>query len=230
MKIVSWNANGAFRKKYRELSKLGADIYVVMECENPDTVDDPEYHAFVDNGVWVGRLKYKGLMVFSPDPNIRIERLDWGDEHHSFFIPVKINDKYTLVGAWACGLYCAELYDWINTVGENLTDEATIIGDLNSNVMFDGQRREIKGREFSDCLRVLKDKGIVGLWHFFKDEEHGKESVPTFFLYRHLDKSYHIDHALGSPKNVRSMKIHSRWEWLSLSDHLPIEIELVEKD
>lgn len=37
MKIVSWNANCKFREKYEEVAKLGADIYVVQVCENPET-------------------------------------------------------------------------------------------------------------------------------------------------------------------------------------------------
>lgn len=34
MKIVSWNANGKFREKYKAILELDADIYVIQECEN----------------------------------------------------------------------------------------------------------------------------------------------------------------------------------------------------
>ncbi len=38
---------------------------------------------------------------------------------------------------------------------------------------------------------------------------------------------FHIDHCFSNPKNIQKMTIHARWQWLALSDHLPIEIYLI---
>lgn len=43
MKIVSWNANGKFREKYKAILELDADIYVIQECEYPETCKNPGY-------------------------------------------------------------------------------------------------------------------------------------------------------------------------------------------
>ena len=35
MKIITWNCNGAFRKKYHTLDKYHADILIIQECGKP---------------------------------------------------------------------------------------------------------------------------------------------------------------------------------------------------
>ncbi len=73
MKIVSWNANCKFREKYKEIAKLGANVYVIQESENPESCKDPEYREFVKNGFWTGGIPFIALLVFSPDPDIKFE-------------------------------------------------------------------------------------------------------------------------------------------------------------
>lgn len=99
MKIVSWNANCKFREKYTEVVKLGADIYMIQECENPETSKNSEYREFVKNGFWIGDIPFKGLMVFSPNPEIKLDLLNWGTQGYRFFLPVRVNEWFTLVGS-----------------------------------------------------------------------------------------------------------------------------------
>ena len=56
MKIVTWNCNGAFRKKFREIEKIRADIYIIQECENPEFVIG-EFKEWATNYRWVGTNK-----------------------------------------------------------------------------------------------------------------------------------------------------------------------------
>lgn len=225
MKIVSWNANCKFREKYTEIAKLGADIYVIQECENPETSKNPEYRHFVKNGFWIGDIPFKGLMVFSPDHNIKIELLNWGTQSYRFFLPVRVNDNFTLVGSWACDPYIQEFTDFIHAAKRNLGRDTIIIGDLNSNVLFDKDNQR-SGKTHSMIIDELRQLGMEDIYHHFTGDEQGKEKVPTFYMYRHLDKPFHIDHCFSNPDNIQKMTIHARWQWLSLSDHLPIEIEL----
>ena len=97
MKIVSWNANCKFREKYKEIAKLGADVYVIQESENPETCKDTEYREFVKNGFWTGGIPFKGLLVFSPNPDIKLVLLDWKTQDYHYFLPVRVNDEFTLV-------------------------------------------------------------------------------------------------------------------------------------
>ena len=225
MKIVSWNANGKFREKFKAILELEADIYVIQECENPETCKNSEYRAIFMNYYWEGELSYKGLMVFTTRPDITLERLDWGAEEKRYFIPVRVNGSFNLVAAWACEPYYAELQDWCEAVANHLDNRTVIIGDLNSNVMFDRKYPRKPGRGFGFVIRFLESKGLLPMWHYHHKQEQGKETTPTLFLQRHLDKPYHVDHCFASPELVTSIKIHTIWQWLSLSDHLPLEIE-----
>lgn len=65
MKIVSWNCNGALRKKRGIVAALDADVYIIQECEDPSRCDDHEYKAWAENFLWVGNNKSRGLGVFA---------------------------------------------------------------------------------------------------------------------------------------------------------------------
>lgn len=224
MKIVSWNANGKFREKYREIVALDADIYVIQECENPLTCKDAGYRDFFGNYRWAGVYHYKGLMIFTTRPDITLTPLEWGGQGRRVFIPVRVNDEFNLVGAWACDPYCEELYDWVEDVYSHLDEETVIIGDLNSNVTLDAKHLRRSGKSFARVIEMLEAKGLWPMWHHHHRQRQGEEKTPTFYLYRHLDKPLHIDHCFASPRLVTSILIHARWRWLALSDHLPLEI------
>lgn len=225
MRIVSWNANGKFREKYKTILDLDADIYVIQECENPEICKNAEYRTFFKNYIWAGVYSYKGLMVFTPRPDISLDRLKWGDEDKRVFIPVRVNDLFNLVAAWACNPYCEELQDWAELVSDHLNDKTIIIGDLNSNITLDPKHIRKSGKSFGHVIELLESKELLPMWHYHHKQEQGKETTPTFYLYRHLDKPLHLDHCFASPELVKSIIIHARWQWLSLSDHLPLEIE-----
>lgn len=223
MKIISWNANCKFREKYKEILKLEADIYVIQECENPETCKDQEYQLITRNGFWTGGINYKGLMVFSPNQTIKLTSLNWDIQNFRYFIPVRVNDNFNLVGAWACDPYIQEFYDFITHIKDKLNNEIIIIGDLNSNPIFD-KDNEKSGKTHSRIVKELKQYEIEDIYHCKTGDIQGKEKTPTFFMYRHLDKPFHIDHCFSNPNNVKEMTIHARWQWLSLSDHVPLEI------
>ena len=51
MKIVSWNCNGGFRKKFKELFDAypDADLFMVPDCESPDYANNRKYEALFTN-------------------------------------------------------------------------------------------------------------------------------------------------------------------------------------
>uniref|UniRef100_UPI0025CB8A57 hypothetical protein n=1 Tax=uncultured Methanobrevibacter sp. TaxID=253161 RepID=UPI0025CB8A57 len=99
MKIISWNVNGKFSEKFPTILEEDADIYVIQECENPVIVNLKEYGEFASNYFWVGENQYYGLGIFVKD-NVKLELIDLDDKGLRYFIPVRVNDDFNLLGIW----------------------------------------------------------------------------------------------------------------------------------
>lgn len=222
MKIISWNCNCKFREKFKEIIKYNADIYVIQECENPEVCSNLEYKDFSKNHIWIGNNCNKGLGIFAKE-NIKLEKLDWPSYCLRHFLPVRINDKYNLLGVWACAPYIEEYYIYQNINIENYNDKTIIIGDFNSNKIWDKAHGI---RNHTVVLEELKTKKLESSYHYKYNEIQGQETNPTFYLYRHLDKGYHIDHCFCNINLINDYKVLVDKNWLNYSDHIPIMIEI----
>jgi exonuclease III len=107
VRIISWNCQGAFRKKYSVLAEYNADIYIIQECEDPKALNDTGYSQFAANHYWDGTLKYKGLGVFAK-PSITLEKLSWDNHLLRQFMPIRVDNSFTLLALWARPPYIEE--------------------------------------------------------------------------------------------------------------------------
>lgn len=232
MKIVSWNCNGAFRKKFEHLLYMNADIHVIQECENPSETDDSKYKDWAENYLWTGDNKNKGLGIFATQ-NIDLKLLDWSDiykDHRvKHFLPCSINGEFELIGVWTHQNnspnfgYIGQFWKYLQTNKTKLNN-SIIAGDFNSNVIWDEWDR---WWNHSDVVKELDEIGIVSLYHLFSHEEQGKETTPTFYLQRNLQKPYHIDYCFASRiivNKVKNTTIEPFEKWIHLSDHSPLVI------
>ena len=248
MNIVTWNCNGALRKKLDELDSLAADIYVIQECEDPATSTN-SYRDWAGDYLWKGSNKNKGIGVF-PKNGASVSKLDWSGDFRiegvksfhpesswktddlKLFLPFKLNDKYNLLGVWTKGTdaevfsYIGQLWKYIQIHEKELKRTNTlIIGDLNSNAMWDKPDR---WWSHSGVVTELEQINIYSLYHHVKGELQGGESKPTFYLQRNLTKPYHIDYAFVSRDLLTSchIKIGKSDDWLQVSDHMPLTITI----
>ena len=94
MKIVSWNCNGAFRKKFSILNELNADIYIVQECEDPNKTDAASYKQLANNHIWIGH-GHKGLGIFARD-TIPFKNNNWPNYGLEYFLRPACSSTSTL--------------------------------------------------------------------------------------------------------------------------------------
>lgn len=231
MKILTWNCAGAFRKKFMLLAKFDADIVVVQECEDPGRTKDNNYRKWASNYLWIGDNKNKGLGIFARD-NVKLEKLDWDSGGLKYFIPCKINNDFNIVGAWCHGAnsptfgYIGQLWKYLQLHKSKL-GKSVIVGDLNSNVIWDKWDR---WWNHSDVVRELCELKIESLYHKYFSEEQGKEIQPTFYLHRNQHKPYHIDYVFGSAEVAASLALFAVGKsepWLETSDHMPVFCQLI---
>ncbi len=233
MKIVTWNCNGALRKKFENLKSFNADICIIQECENPEQSNHTEFRRWATNHLWIGDNKNKGLGIFGRN-NIELNALEWTNAYkdHSvkYFLPCRVNNDFDLLGVWAHGNnspnfgYIGQLWKYLQ-VNKSKLNKTIIAGDLNSNAIWDQWDR---WWNHSDVIRELKGVSIESLYHINSGEQQGKESNPTFYLQRKLEKAYHIDYIFGSQEfqnDLKELKIGKVEFKLEISDHMPMICE-----
>jgi exonuclease III len=234
VRIITWNCNGALRKKFIRLTGLYADIYVVQECEDPILTNDKDYQDWASNYLWIGDSKNKGIGIFAKE-NITLKPLDWSSfyKNHKVkhFLPCKINNDFDLIAVWTHKNnspnfgYIGQFWKYLQ-VNKSKLGNSIIIGDFNSNSIWDEWDR---WWNHTDVVNELKEIEIESVYHNFEKEDNGKESKPTFYLQRNLSKPYHIDYCFVSKKHLEkttNFVIENFENWKHLSDHCPIIITL----
>jgi exonuclease III len=249
MKIVTWNCNGALRKKTDALDALNADIYVVQECEDP-SLSTEAFKAWAGDYLWIGTSKHKGLGVFPKNSNT-VQAADWfgafsqsGISNSSkasrwttadlkLFLPFILNNEYQVLGVWtkADGAevfqYIGQLWKYLQIHKKQLhRDKTILLGDFNSNRIWDKADR---WWNHSDVVEELETIGLNSVYHCQTTELQGLETTPTFFLQRNLKKMYHIDYVFASVDMLPACKviIGSSGDWLNFSDHMPVILDCV---
>ena len=233
MKIITWNCNMAFRKKADLLLGYEPDILIIPECEHPDKLLFPVSSVKPKDILWFGKNQNKGLAIFSYS-DYRFTVLKKHNKKLRHIIPISVTGgqvDFNLFAIWANnpmdpdGQYVEQVWKAIHYYRKLLGNTRTILaGDFNSNTIWDRKRRI---SNHSNVVKVLAEKGIFSTYHLHHNQVQGKEMHPTLYMYRHKDKSYHIDYCFASndlTKKLQSVEIGDYESWTKYSDHVPVII------
>ena len=65
MKLITWNCQGAFRKKASAILTHHPDILVIQECEHPDKLVFDAGIPKPNDLYWHGEIAHKGIGIFT---------------------------------------------------------------------------------------------------------------------------------------------------------------------
>ena len=143
MKIVTWNCNGALRKKLDALKALNADICIIQECEDPSKSTDTVYQEWAQYSCWIGDRKDRGLAIISKN-DIGLQTLGWPSNGCKLFLPCSTHLGLNILGVWTKSssvrskAYIGQLWNYLKFNEAALTSAPVMIaGDFNSNALWD---------------------------------------------------------------------------------------------
>lgn len=233
MRLITWNYQGAFRKKADHILSHRPDILVVKECEHPDKYVFSPTTKKPDSHYWYGDNVHKGICIFSFN-DYKFELLPAFNPEFRYILPFRVTghgQTFTLFAIWAINnkenyeaRYIGQIWLAINHYAGLLANTTILVGDFNSNKIWDYKDRV---GTHSDVVRKLADNNIQSIYHRHFDSEQGKEKHPTFFLQRNLNKPYHIDYCFASADiidKVQNVEIGTYENWIAHSDHSPLII------
>jgi exonuclease III len=231
MKVIEWNCQGAFRMKNERILEKKPDLIVVPECENESKLRFGKLTPTPDDFLWFGDDENKGLGVFSYGDHKFSVHHDYNPEF-KIIVPITVTNaesEFLLFAIWANNRedpkarYVEQVWKAIHYYHQLITDNhIMILGDLNSSVAFDKKHRN---GNHTDLVKALGDFGIRSLYHDFFKEVQGKESQPTFFMQRNIDKPYHIDYCFTSKQistRLKHFQVGLYENWKDKSDHMPM--------
>jgi len=231
MKIITWNCNMAFRKKADAILAYQPDILIIPECEHPEKLQFPDDTLKPADILWFGSNKNKGLGIFSYG-QFKFKRLRKYDPTIKMVIPIAVtggNVDFTLFAVWANnpqdtdGAYIEQVWKAIHLYNKKISKKRTVLaGDFNSNTIWD---RKYRIGNHSHVVQHLEAKEIYSAYHLYHGQIQGKEQHPTWYMYRHEDKPYHLDYCFVSKDladSIDSVEIGDFASWARYSDHVPV--------
>ncbi|MFT6815710.1 MAG: exodeoxyribonuclease-3 [Sphingobacteriales bacterium] len=223
----------AFRKKAEAILSENPDILIVPECENLEKLTFNSTLPIPNDKFWYGDNPNKGIGVFTFG-EFTIEPLKIHNQKFRYIVPLSIKGNgisFILLAIWTQkpelgDNYGSHTWNAIKYYKELFKDEKIILaGDFNSSSFWDKRNRKAN---HTNIISELENLGIESVYHKYLNEEQGKESCPTLFLHRKIERPYHIDFCFASDyfvKRLNKVEVGIYNDWIKHSDHCPIIVD-----
>ena len=237
MRVITWNCNMAFRKKYERIIQMEPDLLVLQECEHKEKLEKALEHSDYNQIIWYGENPHKGIAAITFN-KLSIELADDHNPEYQYVLPLilrKGRKRYNLFVIWAMPHkterkkdYVGQIHGAVHYYSDKLKQPSILIGDFNSNAIWDKKRR---GNNHSDVVDFLNERKIKSLYHLQNKVVHGEEPDPTIYLLKNKKKPYHLDYCFTSENLINpstQITIGKHKDWIKLSDHMPLLIEMLD--
>ena len=226
MKIMTWNCNLNLAKKYQYIESFDADILIIQECEKLK-----ENYFSGRKFFWTGRIENKGLGVLIKNDSASI---DPSVDHNLInFLPIQ-SDDLRILGVWAYNHRAIKFGTEVsgNTINAiryyrnwlvKGSNRCIFGGDLNNSIIWDKRNND---NNFQNINSSLNDLGFESAYHLLSGDKFGSESEATFYHTKKESKKYHIDYLYTKSLDIKSVNIGKFDDWIKLSDHCPMTIEV----
>lgn len=231
LRIVTWNCHMGIQNKVDQITDLDADLLVIQECAN-----DFGQQLGARSYAWQGNNPRKGIGIAALSEKLKIDELENPVPEFWWTLPVKAEGamSFNLIGVWSFASHRqpsrSYFHEAISGYEDLIRDQPTIIiGDFNNNVRWDTKAKPYH----KQAVEWMKERGLVSLYHHQENEEQGEETQATYFHTWDLQKPYHIDYCFAPKQLVnRGAKISAGNpdQWLKLSDHVPLVIDIPAAD
>jgi hypothetical protein len=224
----------ALHRKADALLALRPDVAIVPECSQVAELGEGEFVRVA----WTGDPGTKGLAVFArPELDATVDPSH--DPALRWFLPIRLGGPIpmAILAVWAMHnpragepppklrmLHALDAYAAF--LG---SDDALLIGDFNNNDRWDTPAAPT----FRRIRERLAAMGLTSLYHDRTGEAHGAETVGSLFWKWDAGLPFLIDHCF-LPRTwlprVSEFSVGTADNWLRLSDHAPLVVELQRVD
>lgn len=219
-----------FREKIKLTIPFSPDILVIPECEAPEKWVKSSWRDNIEQFLWFGNNKNKGLGILSLSSKYTFEVHPDYKKEYQYIIPLKVcgDEEFIILAVWSQNMkkqyysYIGQIYLALKHYETLLSKPCFIIGDWNSNKIFDCFKRV---GTHSDVVEKLIGYDIHSIYHKYFNEEQGKESRPTYYFRKEQERPFHIDYIFGSRRfydRLVRIEVGTYDDWIQYSDHMPI--------